>query len=521
MASIYLVEASVITDAIGTAATLYSCSGAGYNAPDAPGFYEPRLISPLSLQRSIFNGGTTSGAVGVGAGELKLVNIDGGLDAWINYGFDGGVLTVKIVDSAAAYSTAQTVAVLTMEQPEFTFGAVILRIRDRLQELETRKVQTALFTGGNSLPAGLEGMPGDLQGRPKPRAYGKPLNCPVPCVNTSRLIYQVNTGAVQDVPAVYDRGAALTQGADYTSQADMESVAPAAGNYRVWKAGGFFRVGSIPTGLLTADILQGANAAARTAAQILYALATGPGGIATGDVSAADVTALDTANSGELGIWIDAEGSTKSAMEIAANSVGAWFGFDRLGKLRMRQFAAPSGSPVAVLDRVQVGTAATATTGDILAIERIPMNDSGNGLPTTRATLSYQVNYSVQTSDIAGVATAARREFLRQAARQVFSTDAAVLTQYRLAITRDFGGVLDSVTVAQAECDRVLALHKVRRDHLQTRIKFDSTMAALIDLGATVSVQINRFGYGGGKLFSVIALDYNAANDWADVNLWG
>jgi hypothetical protein len=49
-------------------------------------------------------------------------------------------------------------------------------------------------------------------------------------------------------------GVALTRGADYPDQATMESTAPSAGQYRVWSAGGCFRLGSAPAGKITVDL---------------------------------------------------------------------------------------------------------------------------------------------------------------------------------------------------------------------------------------------------------------------------
>ena len=519
MTTIYLAEISAHD---GTSAlTLRYSSGVGYSDPSAPGFYEPRILQPLSLRRTAFGSGTTGGAIQVGIGELILTNADGGLDALLGYGFDGRRLAVLIGDDRAAYSTFTTVFVGTMEQPAFEFSKVSILARDRLAELERKPANATKYAGSNALPNGLEGVPGDLQGRPKPRVYGRVLNVAPPMVNSSRLIYQINDGAVQDVPNVYDRGLGLTKGTDYTSQSDMETTAPAAGNYRVWPAGGYFRLGSTPAGLITADVTQGATTAARTAAQVLQALATGPGGIAGGDVVSGDVTALDTANGAELGIWIADETSVRAVMETVANSIGAWFGFDRLGRLRMVRLTAPTGSPVATLRYLTAGAVADATTADIVSIERVPANDRGAGVPSHRAILSYQRNHSVQPTDLAGAVTAARREFLKLEYRTVISTDASVLTKHLLAGERAFESLVLDATAAQTEADRLRDLFKVRRDRLRVVVKWDASLAAVVDLGSVVSVAIPRFGYDAGRLFVVIGIENDAANDTAELELWG
>lgn len=519
-APLYLIEAEARLDASGTPTTLRFASGTGYNHPSAPGYYEPRLLNPLSLRRTLFASGTTSGVVGVGTGAIDLVNVDGGLDALIGYGFDGGRLTVRLVAPHQPYDQSIILAVLTMEQPEITWSRISLRVRDRLQELENRKIQPNRYAGSNQLPDGLEGLSGDLKGRPKPLSFGRVLNAPLPCVNSSRLIYQTNDGPIARVMAVYDRGAAMTAQADYGSRAEMLATAPNPGCFRAWKAGGYVRLGSVPIGQVTADLLAGITPAQRTAAQLLLAMATGPGGLAPADVVLADVAALDAAAPAELGLWVSSEETVRSTMERVANSVGAWFGFDRLGRLRMRQMVAPAGPPALVLKRLSAD-GVDGAVADILSIERRPTEDPGRGVPCARVTLTYQTNWTVQESDLAGVVGLERREFLRQGSRLASAEDPSVRLQYRGAVQRDVATLIDDAVAAQQECDRRLALHRLRRDRLIVRVRFDADLAAALDLGATVRLVLPRFGFESGKLFTVIGLDFDAAAGVADLDLWG
>ncbi len=518
--SVYLVEAEVRIDALGTSETLRFATGLGYNHPSAPGYFAPRLLNPLVLRRSLFASGTTSGAVGVGAGAVDLANADGGLDALIGYGFDGGRLILRRVDADKPYGSAVTLAVLTMEQPEFTWGRISIRVRDRLQDLEAVKLQPTLYAGSNTPPDGLEGGPGDLKGQPKVRAFGRVRNAPIVCVNTARLIYHVNDGPVAEVAAVYDRGASIAIGPPYTNDFEMQGVTPSPGTCRVWAQGGFLRLGSNPVGQVTADIVAGASLADRSAAGILRAMALGPGGIDPADVVAADLTELQNANPAELGFWVNAETSLRAAMETVANAVGAWFGFDREGRLRFRRFEPPTTPPVALLTRLSA-VGESGSPGDILSIERRPTDDPGRGVPSYRARLTYQRNWTVQDSDLAGVVGVVRREFLRQSTRVATAEDASVRLRYRGAGQRDFASLIDAADAAQAECERRLTLHKVRRDRLVVRVRFDGELAAAIDLGVVVRLALPRFGFDAGKFFTVIGLDLDVAAGVADLDLWG
>jgi len=521
MTTIYLAEITAATDAAGTTTVLRYSSGTGYSDPSAAGWYEPRIVQPANLVRSMWSSGTTSGAVEVGYGELVLANIDGGLDALAGYGFDGRSFRLLVGDDRAAYNTFTLVLAGTMEQAVFTIGDVTVRVRDKLALLDQRRASPNLYGGTNSLPAGVDGTADDLRGRPKPKTWGRVLNVSPPNVNTSRLIYQVNDGAVQDVPAVYDNGVSLTKGSDYSSQVDMETNAPSASNYRVWPAGGMFRLGSSPAGQVTADVTQGTTTAARTAAQILNAIATGPGGLTGGEVSATDIAVLDTAQSAETGVWVDGDHSAREVMETVAGGVGAWFGFDHAGVLRMGRLAAPSGTPALTLRRFTMAAPADNASADIVDVERIASDDAGRGIPVWRVTVGHSRNWTVQTGGIAGSVTAARRAFVAEQFRTAVASDATVPTKHLLSPTIDRETLLLTQAAADTEAARLLALYSVRRDRLKVRTRLDGALVAAVDLGSVVSLTLNRFGYGSGKLFTVTAIEYDAANNLAELELWG
>lgn len=510
---IYLAEITAYDPAIsGERVLRYSTDGFVTAPTETPPdtFYEPRIQQPALMRRDAFSGNTTGGESRVGYGEMVLVNNDGGLDGLMDYGFDGRRVTLHLGEPGAAYPSGfTTVLTGTMEQATFEWDKVSIRLRDRQAELD-KPVQTALYAGSNSLPNGLEGMADDLKGTPKPRVYGQVLNVSPPCVNTARQIYQVNDGAVASVDAVYDRGMALATGADYTSQSDMETNAPAAGAYRAWPAGGYFRLGASPAGQITADVTQGATAADRTAAQIAKAIVTGPGGVAAGDVSAADIAVLDAANSAVIGIWLPDGGNIRAALDQICQSVGAWWGFDRAGKYRIRRLELPSGTPVATL-----------TSDEIIKIERTVSGDSGRGVPAWRVTVGHAQNHTVQGSDIAGAVTDARRAWLREGRRTATAEDAAVKTTHLLAPEIDFDSLFVAEPAAQGEANRRLTLHKTRRDTYIVRARLDADLATSIDLGAVVELMLSRFGLGAGKLFAVIGLQTDLRVNAIDLTLWG
>lgn len=505
MTLIYLAELTCATDSAGTI-SVERFGTMGYNTlpSDTPAstHYAPRIKQPALIQRDMYANGKAFGRSSIGYGELVLANADGGLDYLMPYGVDGRAITIKLGDSAAAYSTFTTVLSATMEQIDFSDKTATVRLKDKMLLLD-KPVAATLYAGTNVLPAGIEGT-ADIKGKNKPLLLGNCTNVAGVLCNTSKLIYQVSSAAVNAISAVYDRGAALTVGTTYTSQADMEANAPASGNFRAWPAGGCFRLGSSPTGQVTADVTQGAAAANRTTAQVLSALASAVGVTAY----AADVTALDAINSAEVGIYIDDNITASDAMDAVAASIGAWYGFDSAGNLRMGQLQSPSGVSVASL-----------TKSEIISIARITARDETKGLPAWRVQLGYLKYWTVQGTDLAGAVTADRRALLAEQYRTSASEDAAVKTQYLMAPTVERNGLLVSSSAAATESARLLALLKVKRDTYDCTVR--TSDIASLDIGKVITITHPRYGLSGGKQFVILGLRADFQANAVQLTIWG
>jgi len=516
--TIYLVEIVAATDSSGMLATLrYGTEG--YSEPSGPGFFDDRLQEPGLWRADIWREGVVGGASELSAGELVLVNPDGALDALRGYGFSGRALTLYVGQQGAIWSSFSTVLTGTMEQPEFSLDDVRIRLRDRQAETDV-PVQPSKYAGSGGLEGG-----SDLKDRPRPLSYGKPQNVPAVLVDSSLWIYQVHDGAIADVSAVRDRLVALTQESDYADEATMLSTAPSSNSYRVWPDGGYFRLVSRPDGQVTADVVQGASSAARTAAQIAKSLLTGPAGIAGGDVSSADVSALDTANAAELGLWVDGETNVRTLLDQVLPSVGAFWYVDRSGTFRLRQLAAPSGTAAANL-RIDDGD--TAFTTDDYAIEglerlalRIGSDDGATGIPAWRVVLSHSRAWAVQRGDIDSAATAAAITFAGSEWRTAVASDSAIQDQHLLAPQLAAESLMIDASAAATEAARLLALHKVLRDRYRVTAHLSQGLVDAVDLGDTVALYSPRYGLDSGKLMIVTGLQYEVQADLLTLDLWG
>lgn len=106
-----------------------------------------------------------------------------------------------------------------------------------------------------------EGTP-DLEGTPKPLAYGRLRHVNAVLVDPVNHVYQVHDGAVTDTRIVYDRGLGLTSFGDITESGtlnfqsvwDWNPLASQAGGFLTDNGRGLFRLAAPPTGAVSADV---------------------------------------------------------------------------------------------------------------------------------------------------------------------------------------------------------------------------------------------------------------------------
>lgn len=507
---IYLAEITAYRIGTATLETLRFCSGQGYIDNATGNYYEPRIEQPALMSSELFSDGQLGGASTASYGELTLINSDGGLDYLTGYAFDGRALIIKVGEQADSYAGFSVLVATTLSQAAFEWTRVSLRIKGR-EEAFAKPLQPTLYAGNNVLPAGLEGV-SELKDTPKPKLYGRVSNITPVLVNTSRLIYQVNDGAIAELVSVMDKGAYLGRGADYSSQTDMETNVPTAGQFRVWKAGGYFRIATKPAGQLTCTAWESASIESSTAAQVAYRIATGPGGVAGGDaITLADLVSLDSANAGSVGLYARAGQTIADALDQVSASVGAAWRFSAAGNLRLQRLELPSGSPAAVLTGVE-----------IISIDRQQTPINGVAAPAWKVSIANDINWTAQDDNsLAGGVPADRRTWLANASRQSSAEDASIKTKHPLAQVLEYDGLLAGPAFALPEAARRLAMLKIDSDILTMTVRVDAALLAVLDLGAVISVQHARFGLSAGKLYRIIGIKTDYQANQLDLRCWG
>ena len=508
---IFLAELDGYDPDTSSVVTYRYCSGRGYQ--DGANWYEPRIMQPATYSRSI-NTEELGGKQSSSYGEMTLAAIDGAVDALADKYFDGRELRLYYGRQSDVRERFVLILRAQIDAVSVERERVSVRLRDRAVTLD-KPFSTAKYAGDNELPLGLEGGP-DIKDQAKPRIFGRvALMSPV-MVNTAKLIYQYNDGPAQ-IANVFDGGAYLTRA--YPDYADATAIQteqePDPGTYRVCPSLGYFRLGASPFAQITASVAeawtyQTASAAGLIARVIQQSAqyrtdSLMPSGAA--DWHHLDMLALDEGNASSLGIVIGAEETTASVLSRICASVGAFWGFDSLGKLRVVQFGEPSATPDITL-----------TPADMLAAEREPYGS----IPPWRITLRYDRNHAVQDkSSLAGVVTGERANWLSTEYREAKAEDTGIQATRLLAEEITYDTEINGLSQAQAEAERRLALFGARRDVVSVTIAEPAYYGEDLDLGKTIRIIAPRLGYQSGRNLIVTDINIDYGSNRADLTLWG
>ncbi len=298
----------------------------------------------------------------------------------------------------------------------------------------------------------------------------------------------------------------------YASEADLldDTLAPIPGSAKAYLAGGYIRLGSTPYGQITCDVTQGASAADRTAGSLFENILT-KAGYSSADWVTGDVTTLDAADNSVLGLWCyEDEMTVAEAIDLVAATVGAWWGPRASdGLFRIVQLLAPSSPSIEFV------------ASDLAEpLRMLPTTDEGRGLPSTKTTIRYGRNWTVQNDGLALGVSEARRAYLASPWREVFDEDSAVADAYLLARSTVEDSLYDVEADAQAEADRRQALRGVRRRRFTAVAELNDDTDGL-DLGDVASLTHERFGLSGGADFRVLGIEPNARDGRVSLTLWG
>ncbi len=286
-----------------------------------------------------------------------------------------------------------------------------------------------------------------------------------------------------------------------------DSLAPTPGEAKVYLAGGYVRLGATPAGLVTTDVTEGLTAADRTVAQV-FARALQTRGYPITQWNSDDLAALDVLLTAVCGGFWSEETTIAAVLDQLAQSARAWWGPDATGILRLKRFVAPTGGGLAVGEN------------QVLRLERVPARDAARGIPVFRSIVRYGRFYAVQTTDLAGGVTDARRADLAKEWREALAEDAAVPTKHPLAGQIVEETLLAVAANAQSEATARQALRGVDRDVFELGIALTDETDGL-NLSGELNLTHTRFNLSSGRNLVVIGVEPDPAKREVNLTLWG
>lgn len=442
-------------------------------------YFAPRVIEALNFQRSMFSGSNIGGRSVPSFGQIVLANADGGIDEFAGYAWDNRDVEIKVGEKGGDLSEHFTIFKGQSKSVEFDDLEVRVILRDGQDRFSrTFPPNSYAGTGGTEGSAIMEGLP-------KPICLGEVYNISPVLVSESSNIYQVHDGQIEAIDAVYENGVAIS---GYT--ADLTN--------------GRFTLASAPTGRITADV-RGAKPSGsykQTVGELIRFVATEYAGFSDpGDIDTASFTTLDTANSATVGVYVVERTDVLEVLDELANSIGAFYGFDRSGKLNVGRVEVPTGSADLELDST-----------NIIEIERLPTS-----IPSSEVVLKYKKNYTVIDEDTLA-AGAADRDFMLRESAQVEDSSASTAAIYPNAPVLEVDSRLVDSTAASSEVSRLLTLYGSQRDVYRVRVK---TQPFTLKLNDIVKITFSRYSLDSGKDFRVISLSEDAAINEVELELWG
>lgn len=501
-----------------TTVSYYLSGGAeeGWTSPptDTPAnqYYEPRIIDPGNFERHLFSGGALRGKSSVGAGDIVIANGDPGngetLDSWLGYGFDGRTITIRamkrewtsIAQALTLFSgrTARLVSTSPLERLE-------LRIKDQLSDLD-KPLLTTVFAGTTTASAATAEGNADLKGQIKQRVWGSATNVALQPANVYDLIYLASNSAMTSI-TVYDGGIPLTNDGDDANIATLQAATIASGHYRTCLASGLVRLGAPAAFVVTADIVEGSNAAARTAGQIAYRMMIAHG-IDASVLSVSTINDLDARNSAVCYSVVTDGRSAIDAIQEVLDSIGAWMIPNRNGIYEFGRFEAPTYDPNNSYDL------------DLQDVSDGQLQRLDVDLPCYRVTLKYGRVHRVQDdSEVAGIVTAERRATLGSDYRSVVAEDTSVQTKHPDAIEIEVVTNLSSSADATTEVARLLALLKV--DRSKYSIALPLADAWPVNPGMSITLTHPRLGMSSGFPCMVLSRTDDYVNERLVFEVWG
>lgn len=504
-----------------------------------PGYWE-RTMSASNAAGKLLFGLTQSSR-----GAAKAAGADGELDLLPTYGVAGRDIELYAIDSdhpatdvsyfPGAWTQIGTATLVSITQDGLT---TTFNIKEKFGAFD--KPMCPNYTGAG----GAEGY-AELEGTPKPVAYGAPYNVSPVLIDKQQLIYMVSARHAVSGHFAKDGGSVIARaltgtGPDIELDAVADYAALAAyevpiGHYVTLTSEGCLKLGSPLAGMLTVDAMQylgGGGLERSLVSEVLQDIAE----------DADPTITLATWPWIDFNTWADASPKKRvgyfakdssvtfaQALSDIAGSVGAWVGFNRSGEFTVGRVTDPADS----------ASAFTIEADRIISIARVTSGDAGRGQPFGRIVQKYPRNWTPQNGkDLFGVVPDEVRaevalQFPKESVYECLNSDDSTptLTQFENApdyVIESYAkgrrvtstGVLETGTAVPSEDIGVLLGRQ--RDWIEVKVEFTTQLFYDLDVGLVGTITYDRFGLDAGKKMMVVAIRYELSGfPTATLTLWG
>lgn len=460
--------------------------------------FPAQVDNPMQFDVSISSGGDF-GSSAPSYGSIVISNADGGLDGLDGYLWTGRRAVVKAGSPDFAYDDFASVFIGVVNGIESDEDKITLTIRDNRLKTD-QLLQPNDYAGTGSTEGG-----SDLANTPKPLCFGEVVNIEPVLVDPVNLIYQVHDGSILAVDAVRDSGSALTFQADV---ADITATSVTAGQYKTQLTGGYIKLGSTPSGRITADV-RGANSGSyvSTAGDITQRILTnylGARSFDSTDIDAGAFNTLDTVLGGDTGVYITDKTTASDIIDALINPCGAYWTFTRLGQITVGYIDDPGYFVLEIgeNDIDERGVEITAT---------IP--------PAWKISLGYAPVSVVQKEDeLAGSTTTAIRTLVGEKYRYVVDEDEIVRAQNEHAVERSFFTQIADQADAQTLLTRLTRIYGVKRRIYRVPVW---KMLFRVFIGDVVNITYPRYGLDAGVNLLVTGISEDLESGITTLELWG
>lgn len=489
------IEAAISWQIVIYAATHELISGPSDDPPDKA--YFGTMEQAFRIERSVVGSGSIGEEVTIGLGEIRLSNSESNYDQLgIDTAAVGQPCLIRIGDKRR-YFTGNWRTVLRGYVVGFRVDgeAVAFDIRDSGFRLDVPLSKN--IYGGTG---GADGT-SDLKGKRKPVYFGHVNNVSATLIIPASLAYQINDGQIHAVSAVYIRGVAQVFSADHATVTAMNAAGLSVGQYATCLAAGWIRIavaGGSEVGQVTVDFSgdkTGGVFVEKTGEIVRRILALATDYIDPGELATGTFDALNSAQPSAIGYGVPAgnEETASLAIRKIMAAIGGWAGARRNGMFEVKRFDAPSGVPTAIYDRVNLDAVPAL----------VPLPDDLRP-PPWRIRVAHSRNWTVQTTDLAGSITDARRAYLAEEVRYASAESEEVKTNFPPGKEMIVEAYFSDEASALAEAERRLALWgSTPREMYQLKL---SQPMFVHEVGELISIEIDRFGLKDGKLLRIVKL---------------